>query len=299
MLKKEMLLSVFCHVGALIVYIGLVLFLGQHWHSLSHSLRFIDTLGSAIVAYFLGIFLSRYAKTEALGSSLSLMAALFFPVGISVFYHRHHLDTVNFFSGMSLHHLMMISAVSFSIYFISFLMIRKNVYLIFSIIFATWFSWNVWNDFIRVPLAMGADGYYLVFLGLIYILLASLFSRRPNRAVLSGTLYGFGILFFLSGGFFEYVNALSHAHNLLFLWQFIYPVMLFIALFLSVHLNRKVFLVFGVLFLIAYILSFAERCFLNSLGLPLLLVLIGLGVIVVSALVILIQRKMASGNDDE
>ena len=58
-------------------------------------------------------------------------------------------------------------------------------------------------------------------------------------------------------------------------WELIFPGLVFGIIFLSVYLKNKSFLVFGALYLMAYIIKITSEYFSQSLGWPLALVLAG------------------------
>ena len=76
-----------------------------------------------------------------------------------------------------------------------------------------------------------------------------------------------------------------------FISLLIFPVLVFGALYLSVHLKSKSFLTFGTLFLMGYILKLTSEYFSDSLGWPLALVIAGLAMIAAGYLSLYLKRK--------
>lgn len=302
MQKKETMQNILCHVGTLIVYFGIILFINQQWNVLSHTSKLLDTLGIGIITYFLGILFWRRFQMEMLGSALSLFAALLLPVGAAVFCQMYYsalypsvYPSINNLFGISVVHLIEISAILFLIYFFTFLWMRKNLFLIFTIIFGTECTYELWLQMLLSRFSyrffehFSLSAYFML-LGIVYLFLGFLFSKNPLRASLSGALYGFGIFIFLTGGYFEFA-VLSAPPVYPIFWQTVYPLFIFGSLYLCVLLNKKVFLVFGVLALVFYIWFIADRYFAHHISSPLLLIIMGVAVIVVSGLVVAIQRK--------
>ena len=60
------------------------------------------------------------------------------------------------------------------------------------------------------------------------------------------------------------------------MWEILFPGIVFGVVFLSVYLKSKSFLVFGSIYLMAYILKLTKEYFADSMGWPLALVISGL-----------------------
>jgi hypothetical protein len=172
---------------------------------------------------------------------------------------------------------------------LSFIISRKNIFTLFSIIFGTWLffsltswmvdglpSFNNWKFYM----------YRILVTGITYILMGYSFSKN-ERAPLSGFLYSFGILGVLSAALI--LGEWTPNQNVF--WELIYPILVFGALFLSVHIKSKAFLIWGTIFLMAYILKITAEYFSTSLGWPLALVIAGLAMIGVGYMSISIKNK--------
>jgi len=118
-------------------------------------------------------------------------------------------------------------------------------------------------------------------------MLLGYFFFQGDMSGLSGPLYGFGVLLFLG-------MALSlggwSPHQRVF-WELIFPGLAFGVIFLSICVKSKAFLVFGSMYLMAYILKISAEYFSHSMGWPLALVLAGLALIATGCLTFYLNRK--------
>jgi hypothetical protein len=110
---------------------------------------------------------------------------------------------------------------------------------------------------------------------------------KNERAPLSGFLYSFGILGVLGAALI--LGEWTPNQNVF--WELIYPILVFGALFLSIHIKSKAFLIWGTIFLMAYILKITAEYFSTGLGWPLALVIAGLAMIGVGYMSISIKNK--------
>jgi len=72
------------YVGGAIVFMGIAIFVGQHWGELPVPTRLLTTLGSGIAAYVVGVLLYQYERLETMGQAFFLISAMVLPIGISV-----------------------------------------------------------------------------------------------------------------------------------------------------------------------------------------------------------------------
>jgi len=157
----------------------------------------------------------------------------------------------------------------------SYFIFRSEIFIIFSIIFGTWFYYSFLKFLIgSIPNSADFYKYSTLVIGVVYVLLGYFFSKRSWRS-LSGVLYTFGSLAFLGAVF-----ALSGwKPNQSVLWELLLPILIFGVLSLSVFLKSKSFLTFGTLYLMAYIIKITTEYFTEGLGWPLALVIAGLALI--------------------
>jgi hypothetical protein len=268
-------------IGGAIIFLGVAILLWQNWNELSPSIRILSTLGVGLAAYIAGILLSRDERTGALPSAFFIIAGLTTPLGLYV--------TLDYFGfSISDYNTQMLIAFLLTLQYVtSFILFKKNIFLVFSIIFSTWlvyslvgyishdnsilYEWNLYQ-------------YLTMVIGLAYILLGYAFDGT-RREGLTGSLYGFGLIGLLGaplviGGF----------------WDTLAAFLILITLVLSVYLRSKAFLTFGSIFLVIYILKITGKYFTKSMGWSLTLVLAGLVLIAVGYFAFYLNKKYISSH---
>jgi uncharacterized membrane protein len=274
------------YLGGGIVVLGIGIFIAQNWEELNVFTRIIATLGAGVAAYGIGAALSREERTTALGQAFHLIAGFVLPIGLFVTLHELGADTTTtgVISG--------IYAFLLVLYLLSHQVFRQTLFLLLSIIFGTllFFAFTGWlasdtalfreDDFLS---------YRFLITGLTYVLLGYALVGKPEKALVR-YLYVFGLLFFLGaalalGGYFP-------DHSIF--WELVFPGLALGAIFLSLPLRSRTFLLLGSFFLIIYILKITAEYFADSFGWPLALVLAGFAMIGVGTLFVRLNRKYKS-----
>ena len=263
------------YIGGGIVFLGIAILVSQNWAEFSPLTRILATLGSGIAAYFAGLAFVRDARTERMGQAFFFIAALLLPLGLFVTFDQAGYNT-EYASTNTL-----VSGLLTAMFAASFFTFKKDVFLLFTILFGTWLffaltSWMVGSAGWFYGTWWRFYAYRFVATGLSYVLLGYHFQRN-GREGFTGFLYGFGSLGILSGAL--WLGGWSPEASIL--WEVLFPGVVLGMMFLSVHLRSKSFLVFGAMFLIIYILKITGEYFQENLGWPLALVMAGLALIAV------------------
>jgi uncharacterized membrane protein len=286
--KKVGIAEVLSYIGGAIVFIGIVIFMGQNWSVLSFETKLLATLGAGIASYLVGVIIGRKEHLNGVSAAFHLIAALVLPTGIFVVFQEAGIDAGD--SGVQT----IISAILFAMYLASFGVFRKTIFALFSIIFGTWLFFALTSYLVSNNPYFNTEMFYeyrALAIGLTYLLFGYSFAKGSMTG-LSGFLYGFGILWFLGsalalGGWEPNQNVF---------WELFFPALVFATLFLSVQLKSRAFLVFGSLFLIAYIFKITAEYFTEGLGWPLSLVLAGLLMIAVGYMSLTLNKKYIKSN---
>lgn len=258
-------------IGGFIVFIGISVLIWENWHILNPFTKILATLGFGVGAYCVGVLLHKEEKYGAVGYAFHLIAALVIPLGLGVVFDQAGFDMAQ--AGMQ----SLAAGIAFVMYIASYLTFRKPIFTFFSIAYATWFFFTFTNFLIGSNPYFSDINFYeyrFFMVGLSYILLAYYFSSTELKA-LTGVLYGFGALFFLGAALA--LGGWKPSQNVF--WEIFFPGLVFIILFLSVHVKSKSFLTFGTLFLMAYILKITGEYFSGTLGWPLSLMICGIALI--------------------
>lgn len=287
--SKELdFIRVLYYIGGLIVVLGIVILVYQNWNKLGPGARVLITLGSSIAAYVVGVLFNTNKKTEEVGLAFHLISAFVMPIGIYILFENlgYNIRTDGFYC--------LLSGLLFTVYLASYLLFKRNFFLLFAIIFGTWLFfaatdmmvrkdgfYNYYNDFFK---------YRTLLTGLSYILLGYSFVADEFKKALSGPLYGFGIFGLLGASL--WMGGWKPQQNIF--WELIFPVMVFTTLFLSTQLKIKSFLSFGTIFLILFICKITGEYFTDSMGWPFALVLAGFALIAVGYLFFYLDKKYLS-----
>ncbi len=275
--------SVLSFAGGGIVFMGIAIFIAQQWDGLNAFMHILVTLGLGIAAYFSAILFSQIKQVGSLDSAFFLIAALLLPLGIGV-----TLDELGFEShhgSMSVIIFLIMSAV----YALSFSLFKRDLLLLFAIIFSTCLYFGLINYVLGpVPLFNEASllSYAILFAGISYMMLGYVVHNNSFQAV-SGFLYGFGVLAFLGGAF----SLGGWESNQNMLWELLFPGLVFLVFYLSTVLKSKSFLIFAALFLGSYIIKITAEYFSDSLGWPLALIIAGLGIIALGYFTLRVSQR--------
>jgi len=270
-------------IGGAIVFLGIAVLLYQNWTTLNTFTKILSTLGSGMAAYFVGLLFSREEKLELVGQAFFFISALVIPIGIGIAFYEAHAEVTS--PGTQ----SLISAILVFFFLGSYFVFRKHIFTIFAILYGTWLFFSFTSYLVGSSNQFDAFKFYqyrFLVAGLAYMLLGYAFSK-DERAPISGMLYGLGVIGFLGAAIA--LGGWSPNQNVF--WELIFPGLVFGIIFLSVQLKSKSFLIFGSLYLMAYILKITSEYFTEGLGWPLSLVLAGLMLIGIGYYSVYLNRK--------
>ncbi|HEY4476382.1 MAG TPA: DUF2157 domain-containing protein [Candidatus Paceibacterota bacterium] len=265
-------------LGAAIVVIGLIIFVAQIWDDLGSFGHILITLGLGLLFAIIGSVLLKQRPEESLGSIFHALGGLLIPGGAMV-----TLDELN----VGLDSLWSV-AITFGLIFIFYWLLnlahKRPILTFFTIANGTAFVYLLVEAIIDGPFYQHEDlyAYLTMIMGVSYLLLAQSFRYGWNRGLVH-------VLYFLGGaGFFG--AAFSRVDNSV-PWQLVYFLIVFGGLFLSVYLKSRIILLLSTIFLIAHISYITSEYFADSLGWPIMLVILGFIFIGLGYVSITINRK--------
>ncbi len=266
--KKTEISDILYYIGGGIVFAGIGVLVYGSWDNLSLFMRILVTLGFGAIAYLVAALISRSAKHGNLSFAFFLISALLLPIGCFVTLATAGFET--FRAGPQ----SIISFMLFLIFMFSYVAFKRTLFIVFSVVFGTWlfFSFTNWLIGGNPLFSDNFDLYRILVAGLSYILLGFYFSTKQELSNLKGWMYGMGSLAFLGSALG--LGGWSPAQN--YFWEIIYPGLIFGLLFLSIKAQAKQFLVWGSIFLMAYIMKLTGEYFSEGFGWPIALVLAGL-----------------------
>lgn len=277
--------EVLYYIGGAIIFIGIAVLVFQNWDTLPNIAKILVTFGSGIAAYFMGLAFGRDSTMEKLANAFYFLSAILMPLGLFVIF---DLQGYRMTAGVN----SLISGALLAMYLASFALLKKDVFLLFAILFGTWFYFATVNYLIAdFPLLdeWRFAAYQILVAGASYLLMGYGFSKS-TKPEFSGFLYGFGNLGFLSSALA--LGGWSPEQSVL--WELLFPALVFGGIFLSIHLKAKSFLIFGSMFLMIYILKITAEYFTEGLGWPLSLVIAGFALIGIGYYSFYLNRKFIS-----
>lgn len=270
------------YVGGAIVFIGIAVLINQHWSELNVAARILSTLGAGLAAFVVGILLAQSPKTGGVSQAFYLISALVTPIGIGVV-----LDNAGADVGAS--EAQTIIALVMLIGFLACLfLLRRTIFLVFSIIFGTWLVFSLTNWIVGSSPIWGGHfyEYRVLIVGLSYLLLGYSCAKNQWRNV-SGWLYSAGVIGFLGAAMA--LGGYSPNENIF--WEVFFVILVFGVIFLSVYLRSRSFLIFGAIYLMAYVLKITSEYFSQSLGWPFALIVSGLALIGIGYFAYYLNKK--------
>lgn len=269
--KRFGMSEILYYIGGMIVFLGIAILIEQNWSALNIVTKILATLGSSIAAYFVGMAFSREKRFENIGSAFYLISALVMPIGLYVIFDNAGFDL------SSLGIQSFVFAILLFVYYSSYFLFKKNIFLLFSIIFGTVLYFCFTGFLVGNNIYFNESKFYeyrILVAGLAYMLFGYSF-MGTEKASLAGFLSGFGVLGFLGAA----MSLGGWRPDQSTFWEVIFPVLVFIIFYLSTKIRSRSYLVFGTLFLMGYIMKITSEYFANSLGWPLALVIAGLLII--------------------
>jgi uncharacterized membrane protein len=261
------------YLGGTFIFAGLCIFIALNWESMNTAGRIIITLGSGLALFVMALVASTDERYQRVKTPLFLIAAAIQPVGIMV-----AIDELS--TGDDWHYASLLTAgVMFCQQFAVFWKKRETALLFTSIFFATWFL-VAWFDLLGMDEELIA-----VLMGLSMIGLCIGLDKTSHGSITPfWYLLGSGSFY---TGLFELLE--NSAFEVLFLAVACGGV------FLSTWARSRMLLFVSTLSILAYISYFTAEHFQDSLGWPLMLILLGLLLIALSALAIRISKRYIRG----
>lgn len=265
-------------LGAAIVLIGIVIFVGQLWDDIPSLGRIVVTLGLGLLMAAIGSMLLKQKPGDGIGPIFHFIGGMLIPGGAMV-----ALYEFNFLQASTWP-----TVISFAAIFAFYLLLNEvhkhPILTFFAIANGTAFIYILMEAIIDGSYYMHGDvyAYLTMVIGASYLLLAHAFRDGWNRKLI-GLLYFFGITGILGAGFSQVFDSIP--------FQIIYFFMVLGGIFLSAYMRSTSILVMSTIFLIAHVSYITGEYFADSLGWPISLVILGFLFIGLGYASITINRK--------
>lgn len=272
-------------IGALILLIGIVILLVQNWTDIGFSGRILSTLGVSVISYVIALLLSN-KEDNPLSEVLFAISAIVSPIGIYVLLRE---------SGYEINeNTFLIYSLILSVFFgITKFFSKSKIIILVTVFFSTSFYFsaiykmfkslylNNFDDIIKIAVIVLGLAYFLIAYG--YDLLIknkNQILKMEDKAV-SGVLYTLGspaiiIPFMTYDGFFDFITLL----------------IIFAIAYLGFIVRSKIVFFISSIALVIQISMITWEYFRNSIGWPIMLIIIGVVIIATAFVSINISKKI-------
>jgi hypothetical protein len=278
------LISTFYGIGAIIALVGVIILVGQNWTEIGFIGRILVTLGISLVTY-IGAFLLNRSSQRVISQVMFTISCALAPLGTYVLLHEANIDfgwPYQFYT----------ACILFVIFGFALWASKRNILVIITVGFATWAYYSLISKIFELDYSGDLIKWATMLLGLSYILLAhgyqsistaiDIADEKEKKAV-RNALYGLGTLGVLGAGIF--IGGF---------FDIIFIALIFAAFYGSVYLKSRSMLIFGALFLMAHIIKLTSKYFVDSIGWPVALIVVGFLVIGVGYLTFSLNKKYIS-----
>lgn len=257
------------YIGGIFVFAGIGVFISMYWDYFGSAARVIVTLGTGLVAFFMGLACLQDRKYEKAATPLFLISSFLQPTGILVMLREYS-------SGGDVRHGILLMA--------SYMLIQQG---------ATFWAKG------RTVLAFSAIFFGMIFFGYLFdvwdlnekligaiigtsLLCIAYTLNRSKHIAISPFWYFVGALLLLWSVF----DAVKNTP-----FELLYLGLSALIIFLSTYVRSRILLLVGTLSMLCYIGWFTAKHFANTVGWPIALVIIGIALIGMSALAIRLNNK--------
>ncbi len=282
--SSKNLISTFYGIGAIIALIGIVILIEQNWTQIGFGGRILVTLGISLTTYVAG-FLFNKDHQRIISQIMFTISSALAPLGVYVLLNEANIDFVwpyQFYT----------ACILFILFGYALWATKKNILFLLTIGFASWIYYSLILKIFGSNYNSDLLKYASILLGLSYILIARGYqsisttidsSNEKEKKAVRNVLYGFGALGVLGAGIF--VGGF---------FDLIFIAFIFGAFYGSVYLKSQSMLVFGALFLMAHIVKLTSKYFVDSIGWPIALIVIGFLMIGIGYMTYELNKKYIS-----
>jgi len=260
------------YLGGTFIFAGLGIYIALNWDVMNTAARIIITLGSGIALFVMAVVASGDERYVRVRTPLYLIAAALQPVGLLVAFDE-------FSMGGDLRYAALWTAAIMVFQQASVYWQKRDTTLLFtSLLFALWFFGQS-LDLLHVD-----EDLIALILGASTVAFCIGLERTPHRGM-NPFWYLFGSAWFLYG-LFDLVQ-----HTVI---ELTFLAVACGGVFLSTWVRSRTLLFVSTIAILAYISYFTHEHFQDSLGWPLVLILLGLVFIALSAIAIRINKRYIS-----
>jgi hypothetical protein len=275
------LINTFYAIGAIIAIVGVGILVQQHWEEIGFAGRILVTLGIALVT-FISAMLLRKPTQRVVSQVFFTVAAALSPLGVYVLLSERGMQFDASTQALS-------AAALTVIFLVALLVSKKNILVLLTTGFGTWafyaFAIDILNgnnleDFLKWGTMIVGVAYILIGFWYRSVSKVKEIGDEKEKRSVGSVLYALGTLAALGAGI-----SVGGVFDLIFI------LFVFAAFYGSVFLKSRSMLILAALFLIGHIFKLTGEYFVDSVGWPIALVVIGFLVIGVGSLTYYVNKK--------
>lgn len=256
-------------LGGVFVFAGLVIFVGMNWAGMNSAARVVVTLGSGLAAMVLGLVAAGDARFSRIQSPLFLVSAALQPTGILVALHE-------FGSGGDERvALLVASGVMLAQHGALFARFRTTLLAFLAIVFGCCVV------AVSLDLLDASGDFIAMVIGASLLLLSLGLDRTPHESMAPFWYFSGSACFLI--GLFDFVRTT--------VFEIVFLAAACGGIWLSTWARSRALLIVSTLAILSYLSYVSHRHFLNSLGWPLFLILVGVLLIAGSAFALRVNRR--------
>lgn len=284
--SSKNIINTFYGIGAIIALGGVAILVGQNWTEIGFIGRVLVTLGISLVTYISAFFLNKPSQRVISQVMFTISCALA-PSGVYVLLNEANISFTwpyTFFTAL----------VLCALFGYALWVSKKNILVLITIGFASWayyalvskiFAFDYRSDILKWAGMLLGFSYILIAHGYQSISTAIDTSDEKEKKAVRNALFGLGTLAVLGSGIF-----IGGFFDLIFI------AFIFAAFYGSVYLKSQSMLTFGALFLMAHIVKLTSKYFVDSIGWPVALIIVGFLIIGVGYIAYNLNKKYISNS---
>lgn len=258
------------YLGGILIFAGIGVYATMFWQDLSSFVRIGLTFGSGFSCYCIALGLLQNPKYTKVRDALFLVGALLETTGLYVFLSEVFVSSTNIHFAT-----LFVFGIMFIQQFATFWSLRLNLLLFMTIFFALGFTYTLF-DYMDIK-----TDFILMGLGTSLFLITQSLHSMGYRPV-SGFWYFMASLMFLGG-------AYSWLYNKPF--EVVFVGLCALTIYLSTLVKSKAILFTSTIALLGYIGHYTMIHFVDSIGWPISLILIGISFIILSGVALKIKKQ--------
>lgn len=264
------------YLGAIVVYISIAVFASQAWETVGSLGRIFLTLGVGFIFWAVAVRLltdkNRTEQAEGIGGAVLLIGSLSVIAGVGVTISEIIADADDLSLGIPFIGALIVASLHFGMDMLA----KRTVTSVFGVISAV-------SAYIILVVWLVGDSIESVdFWGIVSVIAgilaigagATIYKYEPHRQNVRTVLWALGGFTAISALF-----TLTFASDFKWIWQLLFPAVLYGTFVASIKSRSKNFLYTGAIFLFAFVMTVSFQYFGDGVGVAAALMISGFGII--------------------